>query len=156
MLSSPGIDKGRCLGAVATKLEQVYNQERARAWIADFIGTTSDWLQGIIMMRFGSTRRGEAVLRTARRGFIEMEAAFELALVSLDLGRYLYRSGKLDELKALAVETQQLFSTLCADPQANQALAVWKDAVPARTVSTEAFAATWENVQQRAIETSPV
>lgn len=112
------------------------------------------WLQGIIMMRFGSTRRGEAVLKTARRGFIEMEAAFELALVSLDLGRYLYRGGELGELRALAVETQQLFSAMCADPQANQALVVWRDAVLARTVSTKAFGKTWQAVQQRAIETS--
>ncbi len=112
------------------------------------------WLQGIIMMRFGSTRRGEAAFKTARRGFVEMKAAFELALVSLDLGRYLYRSGELEELRMLAVETQQIFSTLCADPQANQALIVWRDAVLARTVSTEAFANTWQAVQQRAIETS--
>ena len=69
------------------------------------------WLQGIIMIRFGSTRRGEAAFKTVRRGFIKMKAAFEFALVSLDLGRYLYRSGELEELKALAVETQQLFST---------------------------------------------
>ncbi len=102
----------------------------------------------------GHLRRGEAAFKNARRGFIEMEASFEFALVSLDLGRYLYRNGELDELKSLAVETQQIFSTLCADPQANHALVIWRDAVLARTVSTEAFAATWESVQQRAIETS--
>ncbi len=112
------------------------------------------WLQGIVMMRFGSTRRGEAAFKSARRGFIEMGVPFEFALVSLDLGRYLYRSRELEELKSLAVETQQLFSTLCADSQANQALVIWRDAVLARTVSTEAFANTWQAVQQRAIETS--
>ncbi len=112
------------------------------------------WLQGIIMMRFGSTRRGEAAFKTARRGFFEMRAPFEFALVSLDLGRYLYRGRELDELKSLAVETQQLFTTLCPDPQANHALGIWKNAVLARTVSMEAFAATWQSVQRRAIETS--
>ncbi len=112
------------------------------------------WLQGNIMMRFGSTRRGEAALKSARRGLLEMRIPFEFALVSLDLGRYLYRSGELDELKALAVETQRLFTAMCTDPQANQALVVWKDAVLARTVSTEAFATTWQSVQQRAVETS--
>ncbi len=112
------------------------------------------WLQGIVMMRFGSTRRGEAAFKNARRGFLEMEAPFEFALVSLDLGRYLYRNLELDELKALAVETQQLFSTICVDPTADQALAVWRDAVLARTVSAEAFGSAWQTVQRRAIETS--
>ena len=83
-----------------------------------------------------------------------MDAAFEFALVSLDLGRYLYRNIELEDLKLLAVETQQLFRSMCADPQANQALIVWKDAVLARSVSIEAFAKTWQSVQQRAIETS--
>jgi tetratricopeptide (TPR) repeat protein len=109
------------------------------------------WLQGIVMIRFGSTRRGEAALKSARRGFLEMEAAFELALVSLDLGKHLYRSRELDELKELAIETQQLFSALCADAQANQALVVWRDAVLARSVSIEAFASTWQTVQRQAI-----
>ena len=112
------------------------------------------WLQGIIMMRFGSTRRGEAALKTARRSFLEMDASFEFALVSLDLGRYLYRSLELGKLNALAIETQQLFTTLCADPTANQALAIWKEAVLARTVSIEGFAAAWQSVQQRAIDAS--
>ena len=82
-----------------------------------------------------------------------MRIPFEFALVSLDLGRYLYRSAELDDLKVLAVETQQMFSAMCADPQANQALTVWRDSVLARTVSTEAFATTWQSVQQRAVET---
>ncbi len=83
-----------------------------------------------------------------------MKAAFELALVSLDLGRYLFRGRELDKLRALAVETQQLFSAMCSDPQANQALAVWKDSVLAQTVSTEVFSTTWQAVQLRAIEAS--
>ncbi len=112
------------------------------------------WLQGNIMMRFGSTRRGESALNNARRGLLEMEAPFEFALVSLDLGRYHYRNIELEELKALAIETQHLFSAMCTDPQANQALIVWKEAVLAQTVSTEAFAAAWQSVQQRAIEAS--
>ncbi len=112
------------------------------------------WLQGIVMVRFGSTRRGEAAFKTARRGFLEMEAALEFALVSLDLGRHFFRSLELDQLKRLAVETQQLFSTLCTDQQANRALLIWKDAVLATTVSTQAFTAAWQTVRQRAIKTS--
>ncbi len=112
------------------------------------------WLQGLIMLRFGSTRRAEAALKTARRGFLEMAAAFEFALVSLELGRHLYGSRELEKLEVLAVETQQLFSTLCADQKANRALAIWKDAVLATTVSTQAFTSAWQTVQRRAIETS--
>ena len=112
------------------------------------------WLQGNIMIRFGSTRRGEAALKNARQGFVEMEVPFEFALVSLDLGRYLYRSQELDELRTLAIETEQLFSMMCADRRANQALVVWRDAVLAQTISTEAFVTAWRTVQQQALETS--
>ncbi len=108
------------------------------------------WLQGMIYMRFGSTRRGETAFRTARKGFLAIEASFEMALVSLDLGRYLYQSHRFEELRALAVETHELFKASHADERARQALKVWKDAVLAESVSVEAFAATWRTIQERA------
>ncbi len=112
------------------------------------------WLQGIIVMRFGSIRRGEAALKSARSGFFEMEAPFEFALVSLDLGRYLFRNREFDKLLALATETQHLFSTICSDPQANKALSVWQETILAQKASIDAFSSAWQSVQQRAIETS--
>lgn len=36
----PGIARRRRLEVMARKLERVYDQERTRAWITDFIGTT--------------------------------------------------------------------------------------------------------------------
>ena len=109
------------------------------------------WLQGLIMVRFGSTRRGEAAFETARRGFIEMEAPFEMALVSLTLGRYLFQSRQISELRALAVETQQIFEALCSDRRANRAIRVWKEAILSKTVSIEAFFAAWTVLQPHVV-----
>ena len=107
------------------------------------------WLQGMILIRFGSTRRGEAAFETARRGFIEMRAPFEMAMLSLYLGRYLYRSGQFGELRSLAVETAQIFSTLCADRLANQALALWRDRITADAASAGIFSAAWQSIRGR-------
>ncbi len=112
------------------------------------------WLQGLIMNRFGSTRRGEAALRTARRGFIEMKAPLDMALVSVTLGQYLYRNHRSSELRALARETETLFWTMCSDTNARRAVRLWKQSLQARTVSAQAFTAAWKVIQQRAAETS--
>lgn len=112
------------------------------------------WLQGMILIRFGSTRRGEAAFRQAREGFIEMGAPFELAMLSLYLGRHLYRSGQASELEALAVETQQVFSALCADRRANQALTLWRDKVLADSASIEVFSTAWQSLRGRMTATS--
>jgi len=107
------------------------------------------WLEGMIMIRFGSTRRGEAALMSARRSFIEMEAPFDMALVSLTLGKYLSQTKQFEELRALANETQKLFSVFCADRQANRALALWKEGVAARAFSARGFETAWQAVQRR-------
>ncbi|MCP3957675.1 MAG: tetratricopeptide repeat protein [bacterium] len=108
------------------------------------------WLQGMIMIRFGSTRRGEVSLRSARAGFIEMEAWFDMALVSLELGRYLYQSRQYIELRTLAAETCQIFSAQRCDERAARALSVWKDSVAAHTIPATAFASAWRELQKRA------
>ncbi len=107
------------------------------------------WLQGMIFIRFGSARRGEAAFRTAREGFLAIEASFEMALVSLDLGRYLHRSHRFAELRALAIETYQSFAESRADERAQKALKTWRDAVLAESVTAEAFAVAWRTIQQR-------
>ncbi|MEM7352472.1 MAG: tetratricopeptide repeat protein [Acidobacteriota bacterium] len=107
------------------------------------------WLEGMIMIRFGSTRRGQAALEAARRGFIAIGAPFDLALVSLVLGRYLRQSHQVNELKALAVETQHQVRLICSDKQTNEALMIWKEAVLTRARASESFNAAWQVVQQR-------
>ncbi len=108
------------------------------------------WLQGLTMIRFGSTRRGEAALNSARQGLIEMQAPFDMAMVSLYLGRYLYRNRQFTKLRSLAVETVQLFKAQCTDVRAHQALEHWEQAVMAKTLSTEVFDGAWRAVQRRA------
>ena len=42
----PGIARRRRLDVMSRKLQRVYDQERTRAWITDFIGTTGDTAAG--------------------------------------------------------------------------------------------------------------
>ncbi len=108
------------------------------------------WLQGMIYMRFGSTRRGEAAFRAARKGFLAIEACFDMALVSLDLGHHLYRNHRFSELRALAIETYELFADSHAGECARKALKIWRDAVLAEAVNAEAFTTAWRTIQEHA------
>lgn len=112
------------------------------------------WLQGIIMIRFGSTRRGEAALNTARKGLVEMKAPFDMAMVSVDLGRYFFQSRQFSKLQALAIETQQLFKEQCSDQQANEALVSWGEEILTKTLTVNVFEAAWLAVQRRAEATT--
>ncbi len=119
------------------------------------------FLQGMICMRFGSTRRGEAIFRKARVGFIDMASPFDMALVSVELGRYLMHEGHGEELWKLVIETAEIFRSLCKDEEANRALNVWKETVMARTATIqlssgagEIFAATSRALQERSMQVS--
>ena len=71
------------------------------------------WARGMIQIRFGSTRRGEATYRKTMDGFLKLGEIVDLALVRVTLGRHLQREGRCEELKTLAVETHELCEQLC-------------------------------------------
>jgi tetratricopeptide (TPR) repeat protein len=87
------------------------------------------WLMGLIYTVFGLTRHAVRLLYRARDGLIELGAAYEVALISLDLALvYLDECRPAWEIEALAAETHRLFRDLSADQEALAALAIWRKA----------------------------
>jgi len=89
------------------------------------------WAEGIILMKFGSTRRAEAALQMVREGLIELQTPYEVAMVSLDLSSIYLDEGRYGELRSLAAETFTLFRSLAVDREASAALVLWQEAVKA-------------------------
>lgn len=94
------------------------------------------WLEGLILIKLGSGRRGERLLLRAREGFREVGACFELALVGLDISALYRDEGRNAELEELAAETYRQFMGLSADAEAIAALKLWKDAIDRQELST--------------------
>ncbi|NJL26636.1 MAG: tetratricopeptide repeat protein [Thermoanaerobaculia bacterium] len=89
------------------------------------------WAEGIILMKFGSTRRAEAALQVVREGLVELQTPYEVAMVSLDLSSIYLDEGRFGELRSLAAETFALFRSLAIDREASAALVLWQEAVKA-------------------------
>ncbi len=106
------------------------------------------WLRGMIMMRFGSTRRGEAAYRKAIVGFLALGNVVEMALVSVTLGRHLHKERRFEELEALAIETHDVCERLCSFEDITRGVFIWKETVLARTVSKEVFSTTWRLLER--------
>ena len=106
------------------------------------------WLRGTVDCRFGCARTGEHFLRKARRGFLDMRNAFDLALVSIDLGKFLFQWGDTNALRELARETVEVFSHLCHEAEPNRALHLWKEHVISQTVTRDIFASTMHTLHQ--------
>ncbi|MCP3958481.1 MAG: hypothetical protein GY719_11565 [bacterium] len=145
-LAESSIDQ-RALGAVAKHLREgrrfLAKRPRSRQKFRML------WLEATIMLRLGSTRRGEAHMRKARQGFIDLENGFDLALVSFDLVEFVSQHEQWEEARQLATETVELFGAVCADKQANDALELWSDAVSAKSLTKEMLTSTRETIQQR-------
>lgn len=93
------------------------------------------WIEGRIMIRFGSTRRGEAYLRRAIADLESLGAAYDSALVALELSALWRMEGRWRSLKGLAAETFRCFQTLAGDSEALAALSLWLDAVNAQALT---------------------
>lgn len=100
------------------------------------------WIHGLILNKLGSTRRGEALLESARQGLAELQAPFEVAMVSLDLSAHYLREGRYWKLPVLAEETYQLFKALSLDAEAVAALHLWSQATQAEVLTLEMIAVT--------------
>lgn len=106
------------------------------------------WVRGMIQMRFGSTRRGEATYRKVMRGFLKLGNIVDLALVGIALAKHLHGERRFDELKTLATETNDVCERLCKNQDVTRAVFIWKETVAANTVSAEVFATTRRILEQ--------
>lgn len=95
------------------------------------------WLEGKIVRGLGHREQVEILLLAARDGFLAQDAAYETALVSLDLAALYAEQGRTDELKRIAEEMMPIFSSRQIHREALAALAFWRQAVETEKAGLE-------------------
>jgi tetratricopeptide (TPR) repeat protein len=89
------------------------------------------WIEGKIARGLGQREQAENLLLAARDGFLAEGAAYDTALVSLDLASLYAEQGRVAELKLVAGEMMPIFSSRQIHREALAALAFWRQAVEA-------------------------
>lgn len=95
------------------------------------------WVEGKIARGIGQPERAEQLLLRARLGFQEQDAAYEIALVSLELAGLYAEQGRTAEMRRLAEEMLPIFSSRQIHREALAALALWCQAVQSETAGAE-------------------
>ncbi len=107
------------------------------------------WIEGLILIKLGSGRRGERLLHRAHAGFREVGACFELALIALDISELYRDEGRCGELEELAGETFRQFKVLSADAEAIAALKLWKEAIDGQELEDSLLSEVGEKLSAR-------
>ena len=89
------------------------------------------WIEGQIARGLGQADQAEALFLSARDGFLLADAAYDTALVSLDLASLYAEQGRMAELKRVAEQMVPIFSSRQIHREALAALAYWRQAVEA-------------------------
>ena len=97
----------------------------------------SEWLAGKIALGLRQDEEAETLLAKARRGFLEKEAPYPAALVSLELSSLYAMQGRTQEMKQIAAEMTSFFSSRQIHRETVAALAYWKHAVDTETAGLE-------------------
>jgi tetratricopeptide (TPR) repeat protein len=95
------------------------------------------WVEGKIARGLGQRAQAETLFLGARDGFLLEGAAYDLALVSLDLASLYAEQGRMAELKRVAEEMVPIFSSRQIHREALAALAFWRQAVEAEKAGFE-------------------
>lgn len=95
------------------------------------------WVEGKIARGLEQPEKAEGLLLNALAGFQEQNAAYEIALVSLELAGLYAEQGRTVEMKRLAEEMVPIFSSRQIHREALAALALWCQAVQADTAGAE-------------------
>lgn len=95
------------------------------------------WVEGKIARGIGQPERAEELLLKARAGFQEQDAAYEVALVCLELAGLYAEQGRTAEMKQLAEGMVPIFSSRQIHREALAALALWCQAVQSETAGAE-------------------
>ena len=104
------------------------------------------WVEGLLLQKLFATKRAEQLFRKARRGFLELEAPYEIALASLDLSGLLHNEGRWAELRTIAAETFERFRELREDTEALAALGLWREAVVNETLDRKLLGSVRETI----------
>lgn len=95
------------------------------------------WVEGRIARGLGQEREAEALFLRARDGFLAEDAAYDTALVSLELAALFADQGRIAEVKRIAEEMMPIFSSRQIHREALAALTFWKQAVDAEQAGSE-------------------
>lgn len=95
------------------------------------------WVEGKIALGLGQAQEAEALFLRARDGFLTEDAAYDTALVSLDLAALFAKQRRVKEVKRTAEEMMPIFSSRQIHREALAALMFWKQAVDAERAGTE-------------------
>jgi tetratricopeptide (TPR) repeat protein len=127
-------EAGRCMEArrLLARARPLYQR-----FDGPFVRNRCRWTEGKIARGFGQMKKAEALLETARSGFLEDDAAYEAALVSLELAGLYATQGKTTDIKRLAEGMVSIFSSRQIHREALAALALWKQAVEAEEAGAE-------------------
>lgn len=95
------------------------------------------WVEGRIARGLGQRGQAETLFLSARDGFLLEDAAYDTALVSLDLAAIYAEQGRMAELKRVAQEMVPIFSSRQIHREALAALAFWRQAVEAEKAGVD-------------------
>ena len=95
------------------------------------------WVEGKIALGLGQEEDAEALFVRARDGFLAEDAAYDTALVSLDLAALFAKQGRVNEVKRTAEEMMPIFSSRQIHRETLAALSFWKQAVDAERAGAE-------------------
>ncbi len=98
------------------------------------------WVAGKIAAGLGQAREAEAHLTAARTGFLAESAAFDTALVSLDLASIYAAQGRMAELRETAGEVLAVFSSGQIHREALAALSYLRQAAEAERAGLDVVA----------------
>lgn len=98
------------------------------------------WVEGKIARGLGQRDQAESLFVAARNGFLNEGAAYDVALVSLDLASLYAEQGRMAELKRVAEEMVPIFSSRQIHREALAALSFWRQAVEAEKACVDLVA----------------
>ena len=86
------------------------------------------WLIALVDARLGAVGIAEITYLEVRRRLVEMNLAYEVGMVQIDLALLYLGQGRHVEIKPLARETAAIFRRIGAEDKAQEALEVWRRA----------------------------
>lgn len=110
------------------------------------------WIEGRSDELLGSTRQAARRFLGASKGLMKLGAAFEAALVALDLSRIYLSDGQWAELEALAIETNRRFRELSSETEAIAALKLWMEGAKMRSLSRATIQSARDTIETHALQ----
>jgi hypothetical protein len=114
--------------------------ERARGDLFERVTGPADrlrlgWLDALILRGEGERERGEEKLLAVRDGFADLDAGYDLALISLDLADFYLEDGRTADVRRLAEEMLPVFTSRALHRHALHALVLFQRAAEAESLT---------------------